>query len=91
MLPDPLWPHLGYLLGLTLLVGALLLVLVSRGSAQRLPLRPLLVVAVAGLVLAGTGGARLLTLPDVLLVLGPDRATWKPVQGDVYSAGGGLR
>jgi hypothetical protein len=85
LLPDPLWPHLGYLFGFTLLVGTLLLVLVSRGSAQRLPLRPLLVVAVAGAVLAGTGGTRLLTLPDVLLVLGPDRASWKPVQGDVYS------
>jgi hypothetical protein len=85
LLPDPLWPHLGYLLGLTLLVGALLLVLVSRGSGQRVPLRPLLVVAVAGAVLAGTGGTRLLTLPDVLLVLGPDRASWQPVQGDVYS------
>ena len=86
LLPDPLWPHLGYLLGLTLLVGALLLVLVSRGSGQRMPLPPLLVVAVAGLVLAGTGGARLLTLPDVLLVLGPDRTTWKPVEGDVDAA-----
>jgi hypothetical protein len=85
LLPDPLWPHLGYLLGLTLLVGALLLVLVSRGSGQRVPLRPLLVVAVAGAVLAGTGGTRLLTLPDVLLVLGPDRASWQPFQGDVYS------
>ena len=26
LLPDPLWPHLGYLFGLTVLVGALLLV-----------------------------------------------------------------
>jgi hypothetical protein len=85
LLPDPVWPHLGYLLGLTLLVGALLLVLVTRGSGQRTALRPLLVVAVAGLVLAGSAGARLLTLPDVLLVLGPDPATWKPVQGDAYS------
>jgi hypothetical protein len=85
LLPDPLWPHLGYLLGLILLVGVLLLVLVSRGSGQRMRLRPLLVVAVAGAVLAGTGGIRLVTLPDVLLVLGPDRASWKPVQGDVYS------
>ena len=58
LLPDPLWPHLGYLLGLTVLVGALLLVLASRGSSQRVPLRPLLVVAVAGLVLVGdVGGA----------------------------------
>jgi hypothetical protein len=85
LLPDPLWPHLGYLLGLTLLVGALLLVLVSRGSGQWMPLRPLLVVAVAGAVLAGMGGTRLLTLPDVLLVLGPDRSTWQPAQSDAYS------
>jgi len=82
LLPDPLWPHLGYLLGLIVLVGALLLVLASRGSSHRVPLRPLLVAAVAGLVLVGAGGARLLALPDELLVLGPDRATWRPVQGE---------
>jgi len=82
LLPDPLWPHLGYLLGLIVLVGVLLLVLASRGSSQRVPLRSLLVVAVAGLVLVGAGGARLLALPDDLLVLGPDRATWRPVQGE---------
>ena len=58
LLPDPLWPHLGYLLGLTVLVGALLLVLASRGSGQRVPLRPLLVVAVAGLVLVGDVGGQ---------------------------------
>ena len=33
-LPDPLWPHLGYLLGLTLLVGAVLVALMSRGGRQ---------------------------------------------------------
>jgi hypothetical protein len=82
LLPDPLWPHLGYLLGLIVLVGALLLVLASRGSSQRVPLRPLLAAAVAGLVLVGAGGARLLALPDDLLVLGPDRATWRPVHGE---------
>jgi hypothetical protein len=83
LLPDPLWPHLGYLLGLTVLVGAMLLVvLASRGSSQRVPLRWLLVVAAAGLVLSGTAGARLLALPDDLLVLGPDRASWRPVQGE---------
>jgi hypothetical protein len=82
LLPDPLWPHLGYLLGLTVLVGALLLALASRGSSQRVPLRPLLVVAVAGLVLSGTAGARLLALPDDVLVLGPDRASWQPVYGE---------
>jgi hypothetical protein len=82
LLPDPLWPHLGYLLGLTGLVGALLLGLASRASSQRVPLRRLLVVAVAGLLLSGTAGARLLALPDDLLVLGPDPATWQPVRGE---------
>jgi hypothetical protein len=82
LLPDPLWPHLGYLLGLIVLVGGMLLVLASRGSSQRVPLRPLVVAVVAGLVLSGTAGARLLALPDDLLVLGPDRASWKPVQGE---------
>jgi hypothetical protein len=82
LLPDPLWPHLGYLLGLTVLVGALLLALASRASSQRVPLRPLLVVAAAGLVLSGTAGARLLALPDDLLVLGPDRASWQAVHGE---------
>jgi hypothetical protein len=83
LLPDPLRPHLGYLLGLTVLVGALLLALASpRASSQRVPLRPLLVVAVAGLVLTGTAGARLVALPDDLLVLGPDRASWQPVHGE---------
>jgi hypothetical protein len=37
---------------------------------------------VAGLVLSGTAGARLVALPDDLLVLGPDRASWKPVRGE---------
>jgi hypothetical protein len=84
-LPDPIWPHLGYLLGLTALVGALLVALVARGG-RRLPPKALLAVAAAGLVLAGTAGARLLTLPDALLVLGPDRSTWRPVQGDLNAA-----
>jgi hypothetical protein len=82
LLPDPLWPHLGYLLGLTVLVGVLLLALAARGSSQRVPMRPLLVVAVAGLVLSGTAGARLLALPDDVLVLGPDRTSWQPVHGE---------
>jgi hypothetical protein len=81
LLPDPLWPHLGYLLGLTVLVGALLLALAARGSRQRVPLQPLLVVAVAGLVLVVTSAARLVALPDDVLVLGPDRASWQPVHG----------
>ena len=82
LLPDPLWPHLAYLLGLTVLVGALLLALASRGSSQRIPMRPLLVLAAVALVLSGTAGARLLALPDDLLVLGPDRASWRPVYGE---------
>ena len=82
LLPDPLWPHLGYLFGLIGLVGVLLLALTSRASSQRASLRWLLVVAVAGLVLVGTGAARLVALPDDLLVLGPDRASWQPVHGE---------
>jgi hypothetical protein len=82
LLPDSLRPHLGYLLGLTGLVGALVLALASRGSSQRVPLRPLLVVAAAGLVLVVTSAARLVALPDDLLVLGPDRASWQPVHGE---------
>jgi hypothetical protein len=82
LLPDPLRPHLGYLFGLTGLVGALVLALASRGSSQRVPLRPLLVVAAAGLVLVVTSAARLVALPDDLLVLGPDRASWQPVHGE---------
>jgi hypothetical protein len=84
-LPDPLWPHLGYLFGLTVLVGALLVVLVAGGRGG-LPRKALLTVAVAGLVLAGTAATRLLALPDGLLVLGPDASTWKPVQGDLGAA-----
>jgi len=78
LLPDPLWPHLGYLLGLVLLAGVLLLTLVARGSGQRPLLAPMLVAAVAGLVLVGAGGARLVALPEAVVPLGPDRADWKP-------------
>jgi hypothetical protein len=84
-LPDPLWPHLGYLLGLTVLAGALLVALGARGE-PRLALKPVLAVAAVGLILAGAAGSRLLALPDALLVLGPDRGTWKPVQGDLWIA-----
>jgi hypothetical protein len=46
-----------------------------------------LVIAAAGLVLSGTAGARLLALPDAVLVLGPDRDTWRPVEGELSVAG----
>ena len=77
-LPDPLWPHLGYLLGLVLLVGAGLLTLVARGGGQRPRLAPVLVAVLAGLALVGVGGARLVALPETLVILGPDPADWKP-------------
>jgi hypothetical protein len=73
-LPDGLWPHLGYLLGLVLLAGVLLLALAARGSAQRPPLQPVLVAAAVGLVLVGASGARLASLPDLQLVVGPAAA-----------------
>jgi len=75
--PDPFWPHLGYLFGLVLLVGVGLLALVARGSGQRPLLAPVLAAVVAGLVLVGVGGARLVALPETLVMLGPDRADWK--------------
>jgi hypothetical protein len=87
-LPDPLWPHLGYLLGLTALLGALLLALGARGGRRparkpSLGVTGIAGVAAVGLVLAGTAAVRLLAYPDALLVLGPDRGTWRPVQGDL--------
>jgi hypothetical protein len=77
-LPDPFWPHLAYLLGLVLLAGVLLLGLAARGSGQRPALAPVLVAVLAGLVLVGSGGAKLVALPETLVMLGPDRADWKP-------------
>jgi hypothetical protein len=77
-LPDPFWPHLGYLLGLVLLVGVPLLTLAARGGGQRPPLVPMLAAAAGGLVLVGAGGARLVALPEAVVPLGPDRADWKP-------------
>jgi hypothetical protein len=70
-LPDALWPHLGYLVGLVMLAGVLLLATAGRGGDQRPPARPLLVAGVAGLVLVGVSTASLVALPDRLVVLGP--------------------
>jgi hypothetical protein len=77
-LPDPFWPHLAYLLGLVLVVGALVVGLAARGSGQRPALAPVLAAVVAGLVLVASGGAGLVVLPEAVVVLGPDRADWKP-------------
>jgi hypothetical protein len=77
-LPDPFWPHLAYLLGLGLLAGLLVLGLAARASGQRPVLGPVLAAVVAGLVLVGSGGARLAALPETVVALGPDRADWKP-------------
>jgi hypothetical protein len=82
-LPDFLWPHIGYLLGLVLLVSVLLL---AAGGGPR-ALVPMLAVAVASLVLVGAGGTRLLALPQELMVLGPDRADWKtPAEAEAVLA-----
>jgi hypothetical protein len=78
-LPDPLWPHLGYLLGLVLLAGVGLLALAGSGGSQRLPGAPALAGVLAGVVLVAVGGAGVATLPHQLVVLGPDRADWKPL------------
>jgi hypothetical protein len=78
-LPDPLWPHLGYLLGLLLLAGTGLLALGARGGGQRPPVVPLLAAMLAGVVLVTAGGVGVVTLPRWLVVLGPDRADWKPL------------
>jgi hypothetical protein len=71
-LPDALWPHLGYVLGLAMLVGVLLLATAGRGD-QRPSARPLLVAGAVGLVLVGGSAARLVALPDRLVVLGPGK------------------
>jgi hypothetical protein len=76
-LPDPFWPHLAYLSGLVLLALVALLGLAARGSGQRPPLAPMLAAVAIGLVLVGSGGARLVPLPEALVPLGPDRADWK--------------
>jgi hypothetical protein len=70
-LPDALWPHLGYVLGLATLAGVLLLATAGRGPAQRPSTRPLLAAGAVGLALVGISVARLVALPDRLVVLGP--------------------
>ena len=86
-LPDPLWPHLGYLLGLVLLVGVGLLTLAARGGGQRPPLVPVVAAVLAGVVLVTAGGVGVVTLPYRLVVLGPDRADWRPLS-EVTAEGG---
>jgi hypothetical protein len=78
-LPDPLWPHLGYLLGLVLLVGIGLLTLAARGSGQGPSVAPVVATVMAGVVLVTAGGVGVVTLPHRLVVLGPDRADWRPL------------
>jgi hypothetical protein len=70
-LPDAFWPHLGYLLGLVLLAGVLLLAVAGRRGAQPPPLRPVLVAGLAGVVLVVASGARLVAFPDREVVVGP--------------------
>jgi hypothetical protein len=77
-LPDPLWPHLGYLLGLVLLAGLGLLALAGWPGGRR-PGVPLLAIALAGAVLVAAGGVAVVTMPQRLLVLGPDPAGWRPL------------
>jgi hypothetical protein len=79
-LPDALWPHLGYLLGLLVLAGVLVLLLAGRGDRPP-PVRVVVAAALAGLVLAAGGGAPMVTLPDREVLLGPDRADRRPVDG----------
>jgi hypothetical protein len=70
-LPDAFWPHLGYLAGLLLLAGVLLVAVPAWRSPQRPRLQPVLAISLAGLVLVGAAGARLVALPDRELVVGP--------------------
>jgi hypothetical protein len=84
-LPDALWPHLGYVLGLAVLAWVLLLATAGRGGAQHAPSRPLLAAGTVGLILVGVSAARLVDLPDRLVVLGPGRyvpASLPDVGGD---------
>jgi hypothetical protein len=78
LLPDPLWPHLGYLLGLVVLAAVGLVGLAGRGSGQRPPLRLVLAVCLVGVVLVAAGGTGVVSLPSRLVVLGPDQSDWKP-------------
>ena len=77
-LPDSLWPHLGYLLGLVLLAGVGLLLLAARGGGHLRP-APVLAAVLVGVVLVAAGGMGVVILPHRLVVLGPDRADWRPL------------
>jgi hypothetical protein len=79
-LPDALWPHLAYLLGLLVLTGVAVALGARRGDGPRTGAGPVLAAVLAGLVLVAGSGVRLVTLPDYLAVLGPDRADWRPVE-----------
>ena len=70
-LPDAFWPHQGYLAGLLLVAGVMLVAVPAWRSPQRPPLGPVLAVSLAGVVLVGATGARLVALPDRELVVGP--------------------
>jgi hypothetical protein len=88
LLPDPFWPHLAYLLGLVLLAAVFLLALAGRGGGGRPARAPVAAAVVVGLVLVGSGAARLVALPERLVPLGPERADWKPgPEADAVLAG----
>ena len=71
-LPDAFWPHLGYLARAGPARPASCWSRCRPSAApKRPPLRPLLAVSLAGVVLVAASGARLVALPDRELVVGP--------------------
>jgi hypothetical protein len=61
--------------------------LAARGGGQRPPVAPVVVAVLAGMVLVTAGGVGVVTLPHRLVVLGPDRADWKPLREVTAEAG----